>query len=661
MRMSEPVVAATDRLPEITLRVIGLSIALTVILAMSNAYLALKIGILASASIPAAIISMAILRRTKEVSILENNLVQTAASAGEAIAGGIVYTAPALILIHVWDHFSYMENVLIALLGGLLGIFFSTPLRRIFMNDQRLTFPEGRAIAEVLIAGRAKKISFSQIFQGGLLGATVELLQTGLHVVSQQAQYWVSAANTLWGLGFGFSAPMLGVGYLVGFQVGFSLFIGAFLGWFIGIPIIGWLTPDLDVLQPSQTAYILWSGKLRYVGVGAMLAAGFITLSGLLSPFMASLKDAWLLFSSPIKSIQLPRTELDIPLPYIMLGVMVCTGVLVILLHRQLPIAQLGLSPESTWPILFSCLLYVLMISFIFCTITGYFSGLVGVTASPGSAIIIAGLLLAAVLLRLLLESTGLSDQSTSKLAGAAITIVLGAIITGAAAIANDNIQNLKVGHLLGGTPWKQQVMLILGIFVAAVTIPLVMQLLFQVYGIGDVLPHPGMDPANALAAPPAAMMAAVTQGVFDYNLPWHFIFSGGLIIVFFCMFNRYCLKETKQFSLIGIAMGMYLPLGTSMPLCLGSLVAFLAKRRLSHRKMTDPVASHQYRRAFLMACGLVSGAAVMNIVLAIPVILTESPDVIAIMPINWRLLADVLGLIAEGTICYLLYRAAVK
>lgn len=661
MSESVPVISASQRLPEITYRVIGLSILLTVILAMSNAYLALKIGILASASIPAAIISMAILRFTRNANILENNLVQTAASAGEAIAGGIVYTAPALILIHFWDHFDYWENVAIALTGGMLGVLFSIPLRRVLVNDKQLQFPEGRAIAEVLIAGHAKKISFSDIFKGGLFGAALELLQTGLHVVSQQAGVWFSAAKTVWGFGLGFSAPMFGVGYLVGFRLGVSLFVGAVLGWLVGIPISGWVIADVNFAKPNQAAHILWTKGLCYIGVGAMLTAGLTTLGGLIKPLVESMRGTRRAFTRTQNFHKRSRTDFDMPYPVVILGVILLSVALVYVFDWQLPIQSLQLEPSWNLPILLSCAFYALSIGFIFSAITGYFSGLVGVTASPGSAIIIAGLLLAAVGLRLVLEYADVSTLMTSKMSAAAITIFLGAIITGAAAIANDNLQDLKVGQILGATPWKQQLMLMLGVLVAAITIPFVMQLLFSVYGIGDVLPRDGMDPMSALPAPPAAMMAAVTRGVFDYNLPWHLMGLGAIIIGVFGLINYSLLKPEKRLSLLGIAMGIYLPLATSMPLFCGGLVALLTKRQLAKQRITQTVAVSKRRRAILVACGLVSGAAVMNILLAVPFILSGTPEIIAIMPLGWLPLANLLGLIAGGVICGWLYRVVIK
>lgn len=652
-----PVIPGDRRLPEITLRVVALSILLTIVLAMSNAYLALKIGILVSASIPAAIVSMAVLRFARNANLLENNLVQTAASAGEAIAGGIVYTTPALILIHFWERFNYWENVAIALVGGMLGVLFSIPLRRVLVTDQRLAFPEGRAIAEVLIAGHAKKIEFSDIFKGGLVGAVVELLQTGFHVVSQDIYGWVNWGKVIGGFEWGCSAPMLGVGYLIGLRVGLSLFVGALVGWLFGIPFMSWDNQQLVGLDPHSAVQILYDQKLRYVGVGAMLTAGIMTLSGIAKPFIRSMYSTWQAFQLSHTAL---RTERDLPFPYWMVA-MISVGIGVLgLLYWQLPIVDLHLNYTWNGTFVIGCVVYIFIVGFICCAITGYFSGLVGVTATPGSAMIIAGLLLAALMLRWMLSASGVSEIGDSKLAAAATTIFLGAIITGAAAIANDNMQDLKVGHLLGATPWKQQLMLGLGVVVAALIIPMVMQLLFSVYGIGDVLPHAGMDPTKTLPVPPATMMAAITQGVFNYNLPWHLL-GGGAVIIVGALGLNVTLLNRSPLSLLGVAMGIYLPLATSTPLFCGGLVAFLAQRHWHKHHIKGALESqqHRYRRATLVACGLISGAAVMNIVLAVPFIFLQSADAMAIMPTSLQSIANYLGLIVGGLICVWLYRSA--
>lgn len=660
-----PFIPSDQLLPEITPKVVILAILLTLVLATSNAYLALKVGILASASIPAAIISMGVLRCFRKANILENNLVQTAASAGEAVAGGIVYTMPALVLIHYWQHFSYWENFFIALAGGLLGVLFSIPLRRILMTQPGLHFPEGRAIAEVLIAGTKKQFGFREIIQGGIIGAGLELFQTGFRIVASGIQSWFLVGKTVFGFSLGFSAPMIGVGYLIGFNVAASLFIGAILSWIIGVPIFSLCYPDyIQGASATDMALNLWSEKIRYVGIGAMLVAGLWTLMTLFKPFIVSIVDSFSSFGKPRQNLlnKIPRTERDVPIYYVIGGIVLLLFSFYVFFMNNFPLMALPLADSFKISILIICVIYLLIIGLFSSAICGYFSGLVGVTASPGSAIIIASLLIAALMLQML---GVVGDSDATKLAAAAATIFLGAIITSTAAIANDNIQDLKVGHIIGATPWKQQMMLMLGVVVAATVIPLVMELLFNVYGIGDVLPRAGMNEAEALPAPPAAMMAAVTQAIFNYALPWNMMIIGALIALLGVFINYFWLPPLRKISVLALAIGLYLPLTTSCSLFIGGALAGLCRRTLSKRvrrkELPESGLPQHAQRGIFIACGLVSGAAVMSVVLAIPFLLLRSPEALRLMPVEATTIAQGLGIVATVTLGYWIYAVVVK
>lgn len=650
--MDKSFISPEAQIPEITIKVIIISIFLTLILAASNAYLALKVGILTSASIPAAILSMSILRWFKNSTILENNLIQTAASAGEAVAGGIVYTIPALILIHYWTHFPYWENVLLALSGGILGVMVSIPLRRVLLSEPTLKFPEGRAIAQVLIAGTEKGFNLKPMIFGASLGAVMELAQTGIKIFTTSIQGWFNAGKTLIGFGVGFSATMLGIGYLVGFEIGVSLFIGAILSWGLLIPVLSHIFP-LDLSKGATSAAInLWGDKIRYVGIGAMLTAGVWTLLGLLKPFIASLRSAARAFSYSMEgdADNLLRTEHDMPLYYVCLGLLICLSIMYCLFSYvfTVPVSSSHFWAQSI--LIWGSLVYVLVSGFVFSAICGYFSGMVGVTASPGSAVIIAALFIAAMLLKLFLLTTSVYHILTTntELHAAAISIFIGAIITGAACIANDNIQDLKVGQLVGATPWKQQLMLLFGVVIASLIIPPIMELLFNVYGVGDVLPRAGMDIADALPAPPAAMMAAVTDGVFHNSMPWNMISLGIVIGVVLIILQPLLKRRNIHFSVIGIATGMYLPLATSTPIFIGSLLQKIAQG-------DKPVTNKNHTS--LIACGLVTGAALMDVLLAIPFSIMKNPDALAIFSPKYSKLTDVLGILAFVGLSFWLFK----
>lgn len=449
--MSEkPFIAADQQVAELNFRVIILAIILTILLAMSNAYLALKLGILTSASIPAAIISMGILHFFKNSTILENNAVQTAASAGEAVSGGIVYTIPALIIIGYWTHFDYLTNCFIAACGGVLGVLFSIPLRRILVHDPLLKFPEGRAIAEVL-KSTANKAGIKDIFIGGAIGGVIELFQVGFKVIANSWSYWFVVKRSLFGLGAGFSATMIGAGYLVGHGMALSIILGAIISWLIAFPIASQFYPEfLNHHPPAEAATLLWNSEMRYLGIGAMLFAGVWTFIKLIKPLSKSIAASFQVVMSRSKNgIKIPRTDRDIPLPFIVLGIGIMSVVLFLFFQFLFPLSQAGLTPYSSSVVFFG-VIYVLLMGFLFSVITAYFSGMVGVTASPGSSVVIAGMLFAAWLLLTVVNHILPLPLSAEQIQAAeAITIIVGAVVTGSAAIANDNTQDLKKGEFL--------------------------------------------------------------------------------------------------------------------------------------------------------------------------------------------------------------------
>lgn len=645
-----PFIAANQNVAELTFRVILLAIILTVLLAMSNAYLALKLGILTSASIPAAIISMGILRFFRNSTILENNAVQTAASAGEAVAGGIVYTIPALIIIGFWDHFDYLTNFFIAACGGILGVLFSIPLRRILVHEQALKFPEGRAIAEVLKSS-ADKVGIKDIFIGGAIGAFVELLQIGFKLIASSWGYWFVVKRSLFGLGAGFSATMIGAGYLVGHDMAISIFLGAVISWLIALPIVSQFYPEfLNQYPPEQASSLLWSSEMRYLGIGAMLFAGMWTFFKLIKPLSKSISISFRAFISKGKTdADLPRTDKDIPMPFILMGVGVMAAVLFLFFQFIFPLDQVGLENDYSPTIIFCGVMYVLFIGFLFSVITAYFSGMVGVTASPGSSVVISGMLFAAWLLLTVIDHLLPLPLNAHQIQAAeAITIIIGSVVTGIAAIANDNTQDLKVGQLVGATPWKQQVMLLLGVVVSSLVIPPVMQLLFNVYGIAGVMPHPGMDISQSLPAPTAALMAAITEAVFSNSLPWNMMLIGSCIILLALFLNHvFKLKRFINLSILGIAIGMYLPLASSFPLFIGGMIALFVQKRLERTKMTEEESITRKQKGTLIACGLVAGSAIMDVLLAIPFSILHSPDALQLVGPGWKETGAYLGVLS--------------
>ena len=366
------------------------------------------------------------------------------------------------------------------------------------------------------------------IVWGSLIGAGLELAQTGLKCLSSGWTWWFSIKRHIMCVGLGFSATMLGAGYLVGFDMACSIGLGAVIAWLGALPTLSSFYPQFLADAPSTTAagLALWNQELRYFGIGAMLCAGIWTLITLLKPLFRSIRSS---LRTHQKTSQ-ARTDRDLPFSVIVVGIILMLLVLVYLLKTVLPISQMGFHGSAGIGIIAVVILYIMLAGFIFSVITAYFSGMVGVTASPGSSIVIAGILFAAWMLLSLMSSVLPLPLSPDQIAAAqAVVIVIASVVTGIAAIANDNSQDLKVGQLVGATPWKQQFMLLFGVVISALVIPPVMQMMFDVYGIAGVMPHPGMDISKSLPAPTAAMLAAITGAVFSHGLPWTVMNAGAL------------------------------------------------------------------------------------------------------------------------------------
>jgi putative OPT family oligopeptide transporter len=588
---------------ELTLRVFIIAIILTVVLATANAFLALKLGILTSASIPAAILSIGILRFFKNSSIWENNLVQTAASAGEAVAGGIVYTIPALVIIGFWHDFSYWENFFIACISGLLGVLFSVPLRKTLVNHSGLPFPEGKAIAAIL-ENQSNAKGFKLLILGIVLGAVIDFMQTGLHVIATNWVSWHQLGYFTLMFSMGFSIAMISAGFLVGPRMSLSILIGALIAWYMVLPYFSFIPSGHEnVVNFGQQ---LWSQQIRYFGIGALLISGVLSLFLLIKPLLSKM----VMVAQTQKKFE--DAEKDIP-QLILWGAVALLGLLLMVFFKQLmPIQDLPISYALGYKLIFFAVLFVLLVGFVMATVSAYFSAMVGVSASPGSSVVIASLMLAAWSVLAFLNQGILHDKAL--LAAEAIVIILASMVTGIAAISNDNIQDLKVGHIIGATPWKQQLMLMIGVVVSALVIPAVMQILFKVYGIAGHSLQGDVDAASSLPAPTAALLATLTDGFFQHALPWQVIFMGSLVMAcIIALIYFFPVVRGLGLSFFGVAIGMYLPMETSTPIILGGGLSWLIQRR-EHQGF---IQAGSVDKMVCLVCGLVAGSAVMDVILA--------------------------------------------
>lgn len=663
-----PHISPNRRLPEITLKATLLSVVLAIVMAGSNAYLGLKLGITVTATIPAAVISMAILKFFKHSNILENNIVQTATSAGEVIAAAVAFTLPALIMMQYWTSFPFFLTTAIVVVGGLLGVLFSIPLRRAFIIENPLKFPEGIATGEVLKAGEASsKEGARDLVLGGALAAVSKFAQSGLMILEESAHYWTTTARTVFGFGTGLSLVMIAAGYIVGIEVGVSMLLGNIGVWCMGVPLYGYLFGVPEAGSSYESAIMIWNSKLRMIGVGAMIVGGIWTIIHLIEPIKKGVASsiAMLKHLKLNESHKIKRTDFDIPVTYVIAGVCVLMVPLFFIFHYILSESNLALSPTLYWITVATVTLFTLIVGFIGAGIAGYMTGIVGSSNNPLSGVTIMAVLSISFILFFLLSTQIDFHVETGKaLAAAGMTIIIGAVMANAAAISGDNLQDLKAGQIVGATPWKQQVMLMLGVIVGAVSITPILQVLYEAYGIGNSFPREGMDPAQALAAPKAAIMAAIAQGVFEQSLDWTMIFIGFGIAVVVIALDTYLKKRNSKWSfpVLAVALGIYMPQDIIVPLTFGGLVAYFADRRLNKQRADlnvnfEEAESYARRRGVLFCSGLIAGEALVGIMLAAPFAAYQTTTLFKIAPDGFESMAVFLGtLVFIGTSYYLYY-----
>lgn len=664
----EPVVPATESPPEITIKALFLGVFLSALLAAANAYLGLKVGMTVSASIPAAVISMAILRMFRQSNILENNIVQTAASAGESLAAGVIFTLPALIILGYWQSFSFLPTMAIALLGGVLGVLFTIPLRRALIIEGGLQFPEGVATGEVLKAGATGSNGARLIAMAGLAGAFLKLSQTGFKAVSARITGSVTAGGSVFGFGTELGVALLAVGYIVGINIAILVFAGGLISWLFGIPIY-MAVADPDTLKSIigdstgyEAAEALWGERIRYMGVGAMATGGIWALLSLLGPIRAGIRSSLeAMRRARSGENDVPRTERDTPINIVFLGTLALAVPIFVLFWFVVDRQALGITAGLHLATIAFGALFALVAGFLFSSVAGYMAGLVGSSNNPISGVTIATILaISLILLALLGTQIDFSVDRAKALVAAATAIMVGGVVCCAASIAGDNMQDLKTGQLVGATPYKQQIMQIVGVVVAAVAIAPVLDLLFSAYGLGDVFPREGMNPAEALRAPQATLMKAVSIGVLLGGLPWGMIGIGAAIAVAIIILDQILKARGSSFRtpVLAVAVGIYLPLELSVPIFVGGLIAYAAGRAIAGLSQEEKSQSNQ--RGLLFASGLITGEALVGILLAIPFAATQSTTVLA-LPLGegFAPVADVLGMAGLTLFCVWLYRVA--
>lgn len=664
-----PIIPANQSLPEITIRALILGTILTIVLAAANAYLGLKVGQTVSASIPAAIISMSILRFFRNSNVLENTMVQTMASVGESLISGVAFILPALIILHAWTGFYYWQTVMIALLGGTLGVLFTIPLRRALLKDKTLRYPEGVAISNVLRASaNREKTDMKALTFGGLIGSLISLFQTGFQILTDTFDFWVKSSSTLFGFELGLSPALLAAGYIVGVNVAISFFVGAVIGWLAGVPVLGWIYGIPDASSASDAVMVLYREHIRYIGVGTMLVGAVWTLCTLLKPISQSiLASLATLKQSKNAGTTTLRTEKDIPINYVLWGVVLMLVPIFILIANYIVPGDAQTSHLFHTLVCGFSAVYVIIGGFLICSISAYFAGLIGSSNTPVSGLLVTALLILCLLLLAFFNSVG--GVSGKELFGVILAIGTCVIIGVGISISNDTMQDLKVGQIVGATPWKQQVMLMLGVVVSAFVVPPILDLLYNAYGIGGVFPHPGMSKTQMLSAPQAALMATVAQAVYTHNLAWNMILAGAGIAVICIIIDEILKQFGTRLPVLAVGLSIYLPLNTTVPVIIGGLLAHLINVRLdktykmhSRRRVENEpkIIAHRHR-GLLLACGIVAGASIMGVVLAIPFAITQSSDALKLMPDQYMYLAGTLSIVVTVVLCAWIYRVVMK
>ena len=651
-RTDEPYIPASQKLPELTVKSIILGVILAALLAGSNAYLALKIGQTITACIPAAIMSMAVLGMFKRSNILENNMVQTIASAGEVIAASAIFTLPALLVIGHWESFPILETAMITIVGGFIGIFFSIPLRRALIIEERLAFPEGVATAEVLKAGDQKGGSAKSIVVGGLLAALMQLCQGAFQFASSSLAFWKKIGGSIVGVNIGFSPVLVGAGYIVGHKIGITLLIGGIIMNWILIPIFTSLNgiPEADSLVKSAA---MMKSNLRYVGVGTMIIGGISAFISVLKPIRVAIGHSFKTFGSNKSGKKLLRTEQDIPFSYVLIGLLVLFIPVYLILNHVFHSFNLPLSSTTFFILVLVSLISTYVVGFLVASISGYMSGLVGTSSNPLSGSLIASIVLVAfVIMSVIGNEINYIENTVAATGVAAGLIMITAMVAAMGVISCDNLQDLKSGHILGSTPWKQEVALFLGVIVSAIVIAPIMQILFEAYGIAGMYPRAGMNPDQNLAAPQSVLLATIAQGMLGQSLPFNLIMVGVGIGVIAILIDQY-LKKTGngRFPALGVALGLYLPFEIVTALFLGGLLKYIVMKTQKHESGNN--------KGLLFASGLIAGEAITGIVLAVPFAASQRTDIFQFTPSWLTPYSTFIGFVLFAFIAFMLVKTS--
>ena len=639
---------------ELTLRGMILGALITVIFTASNVYLGLKVGLTFASSIPAAVISMAVLKFFKGSNILENNMVQTQASAAGTLSS-IIFVLPGLLMAGYWSGFPFWQTALLCMAGGILGVIFTIPLRYAMVVKSELPYPEGVAAAEILKVGsheeegRQGGSGIKELAAGGALAGFMSFCSNGLRVIADSASYWFKSGTAIFQLPMGFSLALLGAGYLVGLTGGIAILLGISIAWGIAVPYFSSHIPQPADMEMAAFAMKLWKEKVRFIGAGTIGIAAVWTLLMLLKPMLEGLKMSFKSFGGGAPAAE--RTEQDLSPKAMIFWVLSMMLVLGVSFYHF--IGDSHITGGMAWLLVVVCTLLASVIGFLVAAACGYMAGLVGSSSSPISGVGIVSIVIISLVLLVVGESGSLMADEANRKFLLALTLFCGSAVICVASISNDNLQDLKTGYLLKATPWRQQIALIIGCIVGAFVISPVLELLYEAYGFTGAMPREGMDAAQALAAPQATLMTTIASGIFAHNLEWAYIFTGiaiGAVLIVVDLVLKKSSGGKRALPVLAVGMGIYLPPSVTMPIVIGAVLAAVLKHIIGKQaENREGRLKNAERIGTLFSAGLIVGESLVGVVMAFIIAFSVtnggSDAPLALGLENWETTASWLGL----------------
>ncbi len=621
-------------LPELTLRGMLLGALITLIFTASNVYLGLKVGLTFSSSIPAAIISMAILRFFKDSNVLENNMVQTQASAAGTLSA-IIFILPGLLMLGYWQGFPFWQTFLICACGGSLGVLFTIPLRRAMVVNSDLPYPEGRAAAEILKVGShngsevAKSGSgMADIVSGGAVAGIISLCANGFKVLGDSMSFWFTVGKGTTQIPLGFSTALLGAGYLIGIASGIAILVGVLIAWAGFVPYLtNVFAPDGGAT--AKFAMGIWKEKVRFIGAGAIGIAAIWTLITLIKPIIEGMKISLQSMSGSSAERELHRMDTDMSTKSVLIVFAIILIGLVVTFWDF--VSAVPISAGLMWTLVVVGVIVALLIGFFVAAACGYMAGLIGTSASPISGIGILATIISSLVVYFIASENNLFATEAGVQFATAMAIFMTSVVIAIASISNDNLQDLKTGQLVGATPWRQQIALLLGSVAGAIAIAPVLNLLYQAYGFTGALPRAEMDPNAALSAPQATLMTTIAQGIFNASMDWNYILIGVGVGVVAIIVNLILKSTTASLTLppLAVGMGIYLPPTLEVPLIVGSFLSYFVGRYLMARakmragELAEYDVEQSNRRGVLFASGLIVGESLIGVIIAVIIVLS--------------------------------------